>query len=134
MCWFPNCPSGPLGQVFSLYSPPMSHVFLYRYGSHTSVGKSVNYKNVSSYLHVCTGRKETDNKNANLSNLSVSGQLPELELLFQKAMQLLRFFAIMLLSRIFLCVQRNYCIIFSRGYFFNWRKTWDVDSDQENMH
>lgn len=53
------------------------------------MGKSVNDGSVSSYLDVCTGRKERDNKTANQSDVSVSGKLPERELPFQIAVQLL---------------------------------------------
>ena len=52
-------------------------------------GKSVNYRNVSSYLDVCADRKKTDNQSANQSNISVSGKLPELDLSFQVPMQFL---------------------------------------------
>lgn len=79
------------------------------------MGKFVNYRNVSSYLDVCTGRKETDNKSTNQSNLSVPGKLPELEL-FPKSKAALVTFAIMLLLHIFFCAQKNYCI-FTKDFF-----------------
>lgn len=95
------------------------------------MGKFVNDGNVPSYLDVGAGGKHADSKNANQSDLSVSGNVPQLELLCRKSKAALVTFAIKLLLQTFLCAQINDCIRFSRDV--NGSKSCSVDSHQANV-
>lgn len=91
--------------------------------------KFVNYRNVSSYLDVCTGKKETDNKNTNHSNLSVPGQLPELKLFPKKQGSSCYHVTI---AYILLCSNKPLHI--SQSFFLTKGKLGMLISNQENFH